>query len=130
MSPLPVYTKQDPMPALRRISLSGTLTPHVFTLDQWLEHQAQQKHMILPEYKRVFNENQKHLRYLLEQLQKPDQSFDTLRDTLSKVLQLADEISGDHSLSFIVNKKPKKMAHVLKSHFLIGDIPRMDFIRN
>lgn len=104
------YTKQDPMPALRRISLSGTLNPqHIFTLDQWLEQQARQRNIPLQEHKQAFHDKQKTLRYHLDQLQRPDQSFNTLRDTLSKVLQIADELSGDHSLPFIVKKSNYKI---------------------
>ncbi|KAI9482973.1 MAG: hypothetical protein EXX96DRAFT_126320 [Benjaminiella poitrasii] len=110
-SPLPaqpfnIYTKpvneENPMPALRRISMSGTLNPtSASSLEQWLELQAQKNHMPFIEYKHRFNDKQKELRQELDLLQKPDQHFEALRDHLSKVLRLANELSGDHTLPFI-----------------------------
>jgi hypothetical protein len=102
-----VYNKplhdEHPMPALRRISLSGTLHPIASSLDQWLDSQAQQHHIPLSEFKSLFHQKQKALRKEIELLQIPDQPFDMLRDHLSKVLRLANELSGDHSLPFTVS---------------------------
>lgn len=92
----------DPVPTLRRISMSGTSKPAlVSSLQQWLEMQAQKHNLPLAEFKNIFNDKQKQLRKQLEQLQSLHQSFDTLRENLSKVLRLADDLSGDHTLSFI-----------------------------
>lgn len=106
--PFVVYNKplneENPMPALRRISMSGILNPSsTSTLEQWLKLQAQSRNIPFSEFKTVFLEQQKLLRNELELLQKPDQSFDSLRDHLSKVLRLADELSGDHTLPFNVS---------------------------
>lgn len=93
----------DPVPTLWRISMSGTSKPaSVSSLQQWLEMQALKHNLPLAEFKNIFNEKQKQLRKQLEQLQSLHQSFDTLRENLSKVLRLADDLSGDHTLSFIV----------------------------
>lgn len=105
--PFVAYNKplneENPMPALRRISLSGTLhPPSASSMEQWLKLQAQQHNIPLSEYSTVFQDKQKLLRKELELLQRPDQSFDSLRDHLSKVLRLADELSGDHTKPFIV----------------------------
>lgn len=105
--PLVVYNKplneENPMPALRRISMSGILNPSpTSNLEQWLKLQAQNHNIPFSEFNAVFLDNQKLLRNQLELLQKPDQSFDSLRDHLSKVLRLADELSGDHTLPFNV----------------------------
>lgn len=100
-----VYNKprsENPMPALRRISLSGTLNPIASSIDQWLDSQAQQHHIPLADFKRLFHEKQKALRQEIDLLQTPDQPFDMLRDHLSKVLRLANELGGDHTLPFTV----------------------------
>ncbi|KAI7907706.1 uncharacterized protein BX663DRAFT_491793 [Cokeromyces recurvatus] len=94
--------EENPMPALRRISMSGTLNPTTASsLEQWLELQAQKNNIPLIEFKHLFNDKQKQLRKELELLQKPDQEFESLRDHLSKVLRIANELSGDHTLPFI-----------------------------
>lgn len=102
-----IYNKplheENPMPALRRISLSGTLNPIASSIDQWLDSQAQQYHIPLPEFKGLFHEKQQALREEIELLQTPDQPFEMLRDHLSKVLRMANELSGDHTLPFTVN---------------------------
>lgn len=105
--PFVAYNKplneENPMPALRRISLSGTLSPpSASSMEQWLKLQAQNHNIPFSEYNALFHDKQKLLRNQLELLQRPDQSFDSLRDHLSKVLRLADELSGDHTKPFIV----------------------------
>ncbi|KAL0139619.1 hypothetical protein V8B55DRAFT_1525756 [Mucor lusitanicus] len=104
--PFVAYNKplneENPMPALRRISLSGTLSPpSASSMEQWLKLQAQNHNIPFSEYNALFHDKQKLLRNQLELLQRPDQSFDSLRDHLSKVLRLADELSGDHTKPFI-----------------------------
>lgn len=105
--PFVVYNKplneENPMPALRRISLSGTLNPpSASSMEQWLKLQAQNHNIPFSEYSALFHDKQKLLRREIELVQRPDQSFDSLRDHLSKVLRLADELSGDHTLPFVV----------------------------
>ncbi|KAL7318461.1 hypothetical protein PS15m_001704 [Mucor circinelloides] len=104
--PFVVYNKplneENPMPALRRISLSGTLNPpSASSMEQWLKLQAQNHNIPFSEYSALFHDKQKLLRREIELVQRPDQSFDSLRDHLSKVLRLADELSGDHTLPFV-----------------------------
>ncbi|GAA5795177.1 hypothetical protein HPULCUR_000531 [Helicostylum pulchrum] len=102
--PINVYCKpidqENPVPTLRRISLSGTMNHSSSSLSQWLEKQAQINHMSVPEFKSLFHEKQKLLRQHLELLQVPNQPFDSIREHLSKVLRLADDLSGDHTISF------------------------------
>ncbi|KAG1076973.1 hypothetical protein G6F42_025160 [Rhizopus arrhizus] len=104
--PFVVYNKplneENPMPALRRISLSGTLNPpSASSMEQWLKLQAQNHNIPFSEYSALFHDKQKLLRREIELVQRPDQPFDSLRDHLSKVLRLADELSGDHTLPFV-----------------------------
>lgn len=95
----------NPVPTLRRISMSGQSKPATASsLQQWLEIQSRNHSLPLTEFKNIFNDKQKQLRKQLEQLQSLHQSFDTLRENLSKVLRLADDLSGDHTLSFIVRQ--------------------------
>lgn len=132
--PFVVYSKsmneENPMPALRRISMSGILNPSpTSTLEQWLKLQAQNHNIPFSEFNLVFLDNQKLLRNQLELLQKPDQSFDSLRDHLSKVLRLADELSGDHTLPFNVTFETVLHVEILDHFFIIGNFPRVDIIR-
>ncbi|KAI7890106.1 uncharacterized protein EV154DRAFT_512484 [Mucor mucedo] len=99
-----VYSKplneENPVPTLRRISMSGSSNSSTRPLTQWLEKQAQIHGVSLTDYKNLFDEKQKLLRQQLELLQKPDQPFESIREHLSKVLRLADDLSGDHTVSF------------------------------
>lgn len=95
--------EENPVPTLRRISMSGTRKPTtVSSLEQWLELQAQNHNLPLADFKNIFHDKQKQLRKQLEQLQSLNHSFDTLRENLSKLLRLADDLSGDHTLAFVV----------------------------
>lgn len=104
--PINVYCKpidqENPVPTLRRISLSGTMNHSSSSLSQWLEKQAQVNHMSVAEFKSLFLEKQKLLRQHLELLQMPNQPFDSIREHLSKVLRLADDLSGDRTIPFSV----------------------------
>ncbi|CEP18881.1 hypothetical protein [Parasitella parasitica] len=94
--------EENPMPTLRRISLSGTLNPPLTsTTEQWLKLQARNHNRPFSEFNAIFTDKQNSLRNELELLQKPGQSFESLRDHLSTVLRLADELSGDHTLPFV-----------------------------
>lgn len=95
---------ENPIPALRRISLTGTANPTSLHLEQWLSLQANMHNISVAEYQTLFDDKQKSLRHHLDLLQLPNQTFETLRENLSKVLQLADELSGDHTLAFTVSK--------------------------
>jgi hypothetical protein len=97
----PLY-EENPVPTLRRISMSGSSNRSTSTITQWLEIQAQNLTIPLTDYKILFNEKQKLLRQQLELLQTPNQPFESIREHLSKVLRLADDLSGDHTLSFNV----------------------------
>lgn len=101
-----IYSKplheENPVPTLRRISMSGSSNPSASSMAQWLEKQAQIHCVPLSEYKSLFDEKQKLLRQQLELLQTPNQPFESIREHLSKVLRLADDLSGDHTLSFNV----------------------------
>lgn len=110
--PINVYNRpsldeeENPVPTLRRISMSGSTNKTsnmISSMDQWLEVQAQKNHIPIPEFKTLFHEKQKLLRHELESLQAPNQPFESIREHLSKVLRIADELSGDHALSFNVN---------------------------
>lgn len=104
-STINIYNKpleeENPVPTLRRISMSGSTNPST-PLTQWLEKQAQMHGIPLADYKNLFIEKQKLLRQQLELLQKPNQPFESIREHLSKVLRLADDLSGDHTVSFNV----------------------------
>jgi hypothetical protein len=136
--PISVYSKpldeeENPVPTLRRISMSGTLkttSSSTSSMEQWLELQARNHNIAISEFKSLYNEKQKLLRQQLELLQSPDQPFELLREHLSKVLRIADELSGDHTLSFSVRiYRSYQSFSVFFSYFIYtGDIPRMDFI--
>lgn len=96
------HQEDNPMPTLRRISLSGTSNPCSYSLEQWMRQQAEMYRIPLFKYKELSDEKQKELRKELELLQTPNQTFDQLREHLCKVLKLADELGGDHTLNFTV----------------------------
>ncbi|KAI8390054.1 hypothetical protein BD560DRAFT_379781 [Blakeslea trispora] len=91
--------EEYPVPTLRRISLSGNSTSNP-SIEQWLDIQAHRHQMNIMDYKQLFQEKQASLRDEIDLLQQPDQSFESIRDHLTRVLRLADELSEDHSLSF------------------------------
>ncbi|KAG0175376.1 hypothetical protein DFQ28_000948 [Apophysomyces sp. BC1034] len=104
----PADTDSFPIPTLRRISLSGAgRTYSMINLEQWIGLQAQQQHMSVFEYKQTFYEQHKQLHYHLSQLhagdhtKTDDERFRDIRSNLDIILKLADELSGDHSLSFV-----------------------------
>ncbi|CAO3665307.1 unnamed protein product [Rhizopus microsporus] len=94
------HQEDNPMPTLRRISLSGTSNPCSYSLEQWMRQQAEMYHIPLFKYKELSDEKQKELRKELDLLQTPNQTFDQLREHLCRVLKLADELGGDHTLNF------------------------------
>ncbi|KAF7728333.1 hypothetical protein EC973_006274 [Apophysomyces ossiformis] len=103
----PADRNSFPIPTLRRISLSGSgRTYPPMDLEQWIALQAEKQHISVVEYKQRLYEKQKELHYHLSQLHTTDHSktdteqFRDIRRNLDIILRLADELSGDHSLSF------------------------------
>ncbi|KAI9245582.1 hypothetical protein BY458DRAFT_89763 [Sporodiniella umbellata] len=94
---------ENPVPTLRRISLSGTNQPSPCSIEQWKRRQADNHNVSFEKYIEVSEESQKLLRKELENLQTPNQTFEQLSTHLRQVLKLADELSGDHTLNFMVS---------------------------
>ncbi|CAO3671455.1 unnamed protein product [Rhizopus stolonifer] len=92
--------QDNPIPTLRRISLSGTSQPSPYSIEQWLRQQAEAHGISFEKYLEISNEKQKLLRNELEILQTPNQTFEQLGEHLRKVLNLADELSSNQTLSF------------------------------
>ncbi|KAL0094949.1 hypothetical protein F4703DRAFT_1821474 [Phycomyces blakesleeanus] len=95
----------SPIPTLRRISLSGALSPAI-DLDQWLMMQAHRQQISVQDYKLLFQEKKKQLQQCLQKLHtshptnSDTQRYEEIKENLGKILSIADELSGDHSLSF------------------------------
>ncbi|KAI9026549.1 hypothetical protein CLU79DRAFT_742257 [Phycomyces nitens] len=104
MHPLASGRDSSPIPTLRRISLSGALLPAI-DLDQWLMMQALRQQISVQDYKLLFQEKKKQLQQCLQKLHTSHPSTDTqryeeIKENLGRILSIADELSGDHSLSF------------------------------
>ncbi|KAI7864254.1 hypothetical protein BDF14DRAFT_1835905 [Spinellus fusiger] len=100
----------SPLPTLRRISLSGALNlSSDMDLEKWLMMQAHQQHMSVSAYKALFQEKKQQLHTCLHTLHTLNihhpglditDQYEEIKATLGRILNIADELSGDHLLSF------------------------------
>ncbi|ORY91865.1 hypothetical protein BCR43DRAFT_73029 [Syncephalastrum racemosum] len=94
---------RSPIPTLRRLSSPGSNVTMDF--DEWLRTQAQRQDVQVADFRDKFIEKRRQLHECLTQIDTPDNTtsgaehFQTIKENLSRILTIADELSGDHSLS-------------------------------
>lgn len=78
--------------------------------DEWLRTQAQRQDIQVADFRNKFIEKRRELHECLTQIDAPDniasgeEHFQAIKENLSRILTIADELSGDHSLSITVNR--------------------------
>lgn len=105
-----MYNGEDPSLLLRRISNGTRLPHHTMDFDEWIKAQAQRQNFNVLEYRQLFEEKQKQLHHYLSEIDgshdptKSDaQRFMEIKDNLARILKIANELSGDQSIAFVVN---------------------------
>lgn len=105
-----MYNGEDPSLLLRRISNGTRLPHHTMDFDEWIKAQAQRQNFNVLEYRQLFEEKQKQLHHYLSEIDgshdptKSDaQRFMEIKDNLARILKIANDLSGDQSIAFVVN---------------------------
>lgn len=101
---------EDPSLLLQRISNGSRLPHHTMDFDEWIKAQAQRQNFNIMEYRQLFEEKQKQLHHYLSEIDgshdptKSDaQRFMDIKENLARILKIANDLSGDQSIAFVVN---------------------------